>query len=163
MREPGGTLAAMTTHPTPVVVLDMATLRFRTRASGGPVQLTTRTGQVLAVVHPRRGEARRSVAFRALDAALAEARLPLPTGGPRGTRYARLALYNPFTGDVSYDPVPGTVTFTSGAPVPLDADGTIGLLHGGERPDVLEVSGYTLVATERDVSELTRVIAAQSA
>jgi hypothetical protein len=150
------------TDDIPVLVVDMTTLRFRTRATGGPVAVTTRTGQLLATVHPRKGESQQSIAFRGMDAALATARLPLPQTGPGTPRFGPVALYNPFTGDVSFGAIPDTVTFSSGTPVPLDADGTLGVVTPGCVP-VLQVCGRHLPATDRTVTELTRVIAGHCA
>lgn len=149
------------TDSTPVLVVDMTTLRFRAR-TGGPVTVTTRTGQVLTTVHPRKDESARSIAFRGMDAALATARLPLPQAHPDTPRFGPIALYNPFTGDVSFGAVPDTITFSSGTPVPLDADGTIGVITLGCVP-VLQICGLHLPATDRSVTELTRVIASHCA
>jgi hypothetical protein len=143
-----------------VLVLDMSTLRFLMAASRAAVRATTQSGQVLAVVHPRIGESRSDIAFRAMDKALQTGTaLWVDPTNPRGRRELRLALYNPLSGDISYGALPNTCTFSGASELELDRDGTPGVVRGAAGTRELEVSRQTMSETSRSVTELTRIIA----
>lgn len=154
----------MTTSEQPVLVLDMSTLRFVTHGPRSAVRVLTRNGQLLAAVHPRVGEQRTDIAFRAMDAALREGSvLGVDLENPRLRRHLKVALYNPFSGDVSFGATPDTVSFSGTGTLALGPDGSEGVVrHTAEGP-VLCVESTTLAVTDRSVTELSRVLAGHTA
>lgn len=100
-----------------VVVLDLATLRIDTDQGWGSVT-AAETGEVLhsgPCSHGQRGVA------ELLDSAAATARLW------RAGTWCRVAFYNPHTARVSLGTAVDGVVLYCGAPVPLDASGTVGV------------------------------------
>ena len=156
---PAGTLARMADTRDPILILDMATLRFVRPAGRGATRVTTRTGLMLASVHPRAGEADADLAFRCMDAALRTAQVMVIDPATQARRCVHVGLYNPLSGDVAVGATPHTVTFTSGGTVDLDPDGT----YGVHDEDELTIAGQTLKQADRGVRELTRTLAHQSA
>lgn len=155
-----GTLAPMTTAVHPVLVLDMATLRFL--RAGTALRVATRSGLVLGAVHPRRNEARADMAFRAMDAALNGGRvLEVSPEDPRARVHREIALYNPFSADIAYGPVPQTLTFNNGGPLPIDPDGTPATLTLADGKATLTIDSVALHTIERGPLETSRIIAAQ--
>lgn len=157
----------MTAAPTDqaVLLLDMTTLRFSTRGGKAPLRVTTRDGVVLGQVHPRRDEKRSSMVFRALDEALKSGRVAtVDPRAPRQRLVARVALYNPFSGDVAYGATPNTVTFAAaGAPLALAASGTPAVVTVAGELAELHVGERVLTTVARSVAELTRVVADHAA
>lgn len=140
----------------------MATLRFQ--RSGTALRVATRSGLVLGTVHPRRNEARGDMAFRAMDAALSGGRvLEIDPGDPRARVHREIALYNPFSADIAYGPVPQTLTFNNGEPLPIDPDGTPATLTLTDGKATLTIDSVALHTIERGALETSQVIAAQCA
>lgn len=146
-----------------VLLVDMSTLRFTSAGPKAPLRVTTRSGLTLAVVHPRKNELRSDLAFRAMDEALKTGRVTkVDPHNPAQRRTLRVALYNPFSGDVAYGAAPETRTFPSGSPLALDPDGTPATVAIDGTHATLHIADRALPAVERDVLDVTRVIAAQS-
>lgn len=146
----------MSTDRQPVLVLDMASLRFQAARTRGTVRVTTRDGQLLGVVYSRAGESRSDVAFRAMDAALREGSvLDVDPTAPARRVTRQVALLNPFTGDIAWRGVPDTVTFFSaGTVVDVDPDGTVADVVTVDSQLELHVGDHALPAGVRGQGQL---------
>lgn len=154
----------MTAQSHDVLVLDMTTLRFAAGGPGSALRVTTRSGVHLATTHPRRKELRSDLAFRALDAALATGyALVVDPHDPRARTRLRVALYNPYSGDIAFGGDGATLTFASGEPLALDADGTRARVVVDTDGATLVIAGREVPALYRTPAELSRVLAQQTA
>lgn len=153
-----GTLGHMTTarnRPEPTLLVDMATLRYRWGPDRRSCALLLSTGELVVVVDvDDPSEDVRVVAYRALDAALDRGRVQRLRADGR-TVTVPVAVYNPFSAEVSVGPVPHTVTFTDEDPLPVPAEGCMVNVHGG-RGRRVEVAGRTLLPRELTLTEMTR-------
>lgn len=136
-RRRSGTLGGVD-GATEYLVLDLASLRYQWNAARTAVAVLTAAGELLAVADTPPGTDEREAAFAATDAALARARVNRP--GPTGRVRYRVALYNPYSGEVSVGAVPDTRVFGDGDRLELPAAGAPALLSPGPEP-VLGVAG----------------------
>jgi hypothetical protein len=139
---------------TPVVVFDLATLRFEWTGARRGVTVWTPARRLLAAWEcPDGGQvSEREAVFQALDAALAK---PVSIDGVEH----RVALYNPYTTQIALSPVPDTATFTDGDLLPLAVEGTAATLTG----DTLVVGSRTLSRLEVNLSAVSAALAAHRA
>lgn len=96
------------------------------------------------------GLSRREAVFRALDAALDSARVPV------GRSWARLAFYNPLSAEVAVDAVPRTVAFCCSAPLELPLEGALGVVADG----TLRVAGLELYPRSDEFAHVHQAISA---
>lgn len=149
-------MTANKASPRDVLVLDMSSLRFRwTTPERGCVSVLSTREEVLAVIDADPSEPLATIAFRAMDDALARATVlradPHHPAGPP-LRLA-VALYNPLTGEVSLGAVPATVAYTAGERLTVDAAGTLARTSVDDDGEtVLVVGDLTLhpVRADRD-------------
>jgi len=152
-----------------VLVLDMATIRFRWGPEKATCAAVTSRGEVLAVVETARDDAGNldvpGTAYRAFDEALGSGSVlrVLDDGSAVPVRH-EIALYNPFTGEVAIGAVPATITFADGRPVELDPAGVTAVALPAGAEAYLELSGgRTLLPRQLSLAGLTRVQEAHAA
>ena len=150
---------------TDYLVLDMATIRFQWSPDQTACAALTARGEIVALtdVEPEADE--RQVAFRLLDQALDQGQVLRPDPGDPTKRVSyKVALYNPFTAEVSAAPVPDTVTFTDRAPLPVPADGLpVVAVTSGRNPSMRTLEGRHLPARTLTFAGLTRAQIAHQA
>jgi hypothetical protein len=137
----------------PIVVYDLATVRFRRSTKGASMQMVAASGEVLAVVDLVALTSNEDGAFACCEHALAAAR------PRRDGRRMRVALYNPYTAQISYGAGPDCTVFADQAPVALDPGGTVGhLVEDGLLIDGRCVTPHTttVAATSRSYVENER-------
>lgn len=144
---PAGHNGGMSTairHREPVLVLDMATLRFmRTGPSRRRVQVLTARNEVLAVADIQLNLEtglfdEETTAFYALDAALGGTVLRTPEDGSGPPVPHRIALYNPYTGEISLGALPDTQILASDELLPLPVEGAQSALdERGDGPTLI--------------------------
>ena len=121
-----GNHAGMTTrteHIKPnLVVYDMSSLRF-TRTDDGPITMRAGSGEILSTVANPPAELR-SAALAAMDAASETARVW------RGGSICQVALYNPYTQEISVGPSERCQVYTCAGALELTAEGLSGHLEG---------------------------------
>lgn len=160
-----GTLAPMTTarnRPTPSLLIDMATVRYRWSADRRSCALLLATGELVAAVDVEdEREDPRVTAFRALDAALDHGRASRLDGAGRSCSMP-VVLYNPFSAEVSVAAVPHTTTVTDGGPLAVAAEGCVVEVYGGRDRRVV-IDGRTLRPRELTLTEMTRTRLAHDA
>lgn len=143
-----------------IIVYDLASLDLR----WGPGRTTVRLygrDLLLAALDVPTGEDPRITAFRAADEALALARVPSPRSivvyreDPRSRH--RIALYNPYTAQISLGSSPRTTVLGGDRPLHIPVDGLAGDYHD----EVLHLpGGLTWRAVEGDLHDLSRRVAA---
>lgn len=137
--------------PIPVLVLDLATLRFAWQAERSVLALLSAPGELLAVVDCAPGTTERQGAFAVLEEAAATARLVR-----EGVEY-RVAFYNPYTAEVSFDATVANRVFAARTPLTLAAAGAPASITG----DTLTLAGRQLSErTDFDATDALRAVAA---
>jgi hypothetical protein len=146
-----------TNRPSQVLVLDMASLRFRKNAPGTACAVLTRRGELLTAIDISPRDSDRDVIFRGLDAALDRGQVIRTDSDATGgrTRY-RLALYNPYTAEISVHAIPATVTFAAIEPVELPVDGDPAVVTGTGRNSCLRLGDRHLYPRQLSFTALTR-------
>jgi hypothetical protein len=103
---------------TNLVVYDMSSLRF-TRGEGGSITMRAGSGEILSTV-AQAPEQLRSAALAAMDAASDTARVW------RGAAICKVALYNPYTCEISVGPSDRCEVYTCGTALQLEPAGLAG-------------------------------------
>jgi hypothetical protein len=134
---------------TPVVVFDLAVLRFEWGPKRSSISAWTPGRKLIGLCVLEPGVSDREAVFKVLDEALQTL-----VEGPNGA--GKLALYNPFTAQIAYGAIPSTVTFTDREPIALDAEGTAAVIVDGE----LEIDGRFLEALTPSLEEVEFAFAA---
>lgn len=158
-------MTANKASPTPVLVLDMTTLRFRWNdPDRTAVAALSAREEVLAVVDADPAEPLSAIAFRAMDAALAGAHVlrTNPEDPVSPMRY-RVGLYNPFSGEVAIGAVPSTVAMSADSRLVIDASGATGVLQGAKDQMRLELGDAVLYPVLADRAHADRLAAALGA
>lgn len=139
------------TGTTPVVVFDLAMLRFEWAGARTGVTVWTPARRLLAAWEAPEGEqiSEREAVFQALDRVL---ELPLLIDGTEH----QVALYNPYTSQIALSPVPDTLTFTDGDPLELAAEGSIAALT----QDAMTIDGRRLARLDVDFASVSAVLSA---
>jgi hypothetical protein len=139
------------TGTTPVVVFDLAMLRFEWTGARTGMTVWTPARRLLAAWEAPEGEqvSEREAVFQALDRVL---ELPLLLDGTEH----QVALYNPYTSQIALSPVPDTLTFTDGDPVELVAEGSIAALV----QDALAIGGRRLARLDVDFASVSAALTA---
>jgi hypothetical protein len=116
-------MTTRTEHIKPnLVVYDMSSMRF-TRTPGGPITMRAGSGEILSTV-ANPPEELRSAALAAMDAASETARVW------RGGSICQVALYNPYTQEISVGPSERCQVYTCAGALELTAEGLSGHLEG---------------------------------
>ena len=134
---------------TPVVVLDLAVLRFEWGPNRSSISAWTPGRKLIGLCALEAGVSDREAVFKVLDEALKTL-----IEGPSGT--GRLALYNPFTAQIAFGGVPSTVTFTDREPVALEIEGANAVVVNG----CLEIDGRVLDPLTPSLEEVEFAFAA---
>ena len=131
-----------------VVVYDLSTLRFRRSARKTSMSIVAASGEVLAVIDTLAIDNNEDAAYGACEHALAAGRVR------REGNYHRVALYNPYSGEISYQPAPESVVFGADKPIAIEMLGSLGEVVGGAGAEELhlEGAGGAVVLRRREVS-----------
>jgi len=133
-----------------VVVYDLSTLRFRRSARKTSMSIVAASGEVLAVVDTLAIESNEDAAYGACEHALAAGRIRREGG------YHRVALYNPYSGEISYQAAPDSIVFGAERPIAVEALGSVGEVRGETGEEELHLGGYVLGRREVSVAGATR-------
>lgn len=149
------------TLETPVWMVDMSSLRFTRSPGGGRISARLPDGEVLADVTVRDGATDRSTVADLLDAVATHA-TTARTGVQR-----RIALYNPYTFQLSVRNGSKVAVLAAASPIPLPENGAPAeLVVTDGLVDLFDASGVTLLASEvgdPDPAELIRTLTAHTA
>lgn len=146
--------------------MDMSTLRYQWNPDHTACCALTARGEILAVVEVDAGPVNeRELAFRLLDRALEVGQvLRAHPDDPAKRVVYKVALYNPFSAEVSVGEVPKNVTFRDEAPLALPADGLPAeAVTAGRSRRLTFPDGRTLEPRELTFLGLTRVQASHQA
>jgi hypothetical protein len=122
----------------PVVVYDLATLRFRRSARGTSMSVVAASGEVLAVIDTLAVDENEDAAYAACEHALATCNVE------RGGEWCKIALYNPYSGEISYQAAPDSRVFSGRVPVALESGGSVALIEEGAKGLELVINGQRL-------------------
>lgn len=142
-----------------VCILDLASLRYQRNREHTSLTVYSALREVLAVLEVDPGLDERELAFLGCDAALERARL-VRVDPVRGRSRLRVALYNPYTAEVSLGAIPDTRAFTDESPLLVPEDGLVASLDGSGASSRLVVAGRELVPVEHTFTSLTRAYSA---
>lgn len=106
-----------------VVVYDLATLRFRRSARKTSMSVIAASGEVLAVCDTSVADTNEDAAYAVCEHALSAGRVQ------RGEHLCRVALYNPYSAEISYLPAPESVVFGNEQGLALPVDGEVATVH----------------------------------
>lgn len=109
-----------------IVIFDLATLRFRRSARNTSMGVVAASGEVLAVVDTSTADTNEDAAYAACEHALASGNVV------RGGELHRIALYNPYSGEISYQAAPDSLVFADGEAHPIEAEGSVAMIETGE-------------------------------
>lgn len=144
------TIGYVTSRSIPVVVFDLATLRFRRTPKRTSMSVVAASGEVLGVVDTLVTDTNEDAAFAACEHALSAGRVQ------RDGAVHRIALYNPYTAQTSYLSAPESVVFFDGEAVVIGANGTCGAVgHVGDTY-VLRVDGRAIPTYIATMASSTR-------
>ncbi len=140
----------------PVVVYDLATVRFRRSAKGRSMSMIAASGETLAVVDTNGDATNEDAAYAACEHALNGARVR------RDGVVCRVALYNPYTAHIAYLPAPDSVIFTNHEPRSIGMHGETGVVYFDGEQHTLEISGEQIDEEQLTVSAASRAWDAHS-
>lgn len=104
------------------IIHDLSSLTFRWNATHTAFSAFTRAGELLARIECPATISVEEAIFEVCDAALAQSRLKrLDDSGSRGL--LKLALYNPYTGQISLGATPRTLVFGDSQALAIPATG----------------------------------------
>lgn len=154
--------------PTNVLIVDMSTMRFQWNPDHTACSALTARGELVAVIEVVDPDADPGeIAYALLDAALDRGQVlrpdPSDPGNPGARVSYRVALYNPFSAEISLGAVPNTVTFTDHEPVSLETDGLPAVAVAGRDPHLTLPNGRVLYPRELSFAGLTRLQIAHQA
>jgi hypothetical protein len=131
---------------TDVVVFDLATVRFRRSQQRSSMSMLAASGETLAVVDTLATTSNQDAAFSCCEHALSAAR------PKRDGRRLKVALYNPYSAQISYGAGSECVVLGDGMTLELGPYGTIGHFDG----DVLDIDGRRVPAIELTTAAASR-------
>jgi hypothetical protein len=143
----------METQLVPVVVFDLATLRFRRSAKRTSMSVIAASGEVLAVVDTVGHDSNADAAFAACEHALSAGRVR------RDGTIRRVVLYNPYTAQASYGPAVDAVIF-GGEPLAVEIGGSCGMVQVDGPESTLDVAGVVRTAVQVSVAAASRAFLA---
>lgn len=142
-----------------VLIFDLATLRYQWDATRATLSVLSSRNELLAVVDVAPTTNEREAAFQACDAALDRSRVSRTT--PAGRLRHRIALYNPYSAEVSFAAVPKTKVFSAATRLTIPANGLPAtLVSSVDGPDVLIAGDDVLIHQQPSFAALTRAFAA---
>lgn len=138
-----------------MLIFDLASLRYQWNATRTALSALSARGELLAVVDAPAGADGREAAFDVCDAALDRGRISRPGDDGLRTRY-RVALYNPYSAEVSVQSVPHTKVFSAGTRLTIPASGLAAVLEVVDDTEQLRAGDVVLARRHPDFSALTR-------
>ena len=133
-------------------MFDLSTLHYRFSSGTGRTITLAPTGEILSRIEVDPTTPSREAAYQGYNAALDQGLVA------RDGDMMRVALYNPYSGEVSLNSVPATTIYSAGRPIALDLEGTVFELDGEE----MRSGEVVLTHVEPSVARTSRALAAHS-
>jgi hypothetical protein len=133
-----------------IVIFDLATLRFRRSARGTSMSVVAASGEVLAVVDTLAIDRNEDAAYAACEHALAAGNVER-----EGTLH-KIALYNPYSAEISYKAAPDSEIFGDGEAHPIAVDGSVANIEDEEGRTCIILAGKRIKQREITLAGATR-------
>lgn len=118
------------------------------------MHLVAASGEVLSVVDIAAHDSDSDAAFAVCEHALSAGRVR------RDGQTHSIALYNPYSGQISWGPSSDGHVFGDGSPVAIDVLGSCGQVEHNAHEDVLHVAGRELPVVSMTYATTSRAVAA---
>lgn len=137
-----------------IVIFDLATLRFRRSARGTSINVVAASGEVLAVVDTLAIDRNEDAAYAACEHALAAGNV-----ARQGTLH-KIALYNPYSAEISYLAAPDSQIFGDGDAHPISINGSVAGIDNGADGTCIILDGTRIKQRDTTLTGATRAWAA---
>ena len=109
-------------------LMDLSSIRFQWGVRGSALNVLSSRGEPLGIIQVPRDMALEEAALQGFDAALKRGKVERVTEEAGRVRY-QIALYNPYTAEVSVGALPKTRVFTDRSALKISADGVAARLE----------------------------------
>jgi len=133
-----------------IVIFDLATLRFRRSARGTSMSVVAASGEVLAVVDTLAIDRNEDAAYAACEHALATGNVA------RDGELHKIALYNPYSAEISYKAAPDSQIFGDGEAHPIDIEGSVAHIEDVEDGACIILDGKRIKQREITLTGASR-------